>query len=98
LERIFYCDVGGCHASYDSVVFNRCCNYFMGVTMEDLNEVHDASEKILSFCEDQGMTIRTTVFACLIVAASLGGDRKKEAMRLFGMALDESEYHIRGNK
>ena len=70
----------------------------MGVTMEGLSEVHDASEKILSFCEDQDMTTRTTVFACLIVAASLGGDRKKEAMRLFGMALDESEYHIRGNK
>jgi hypothetical protein len=34
LERIFYCDGGRCHASYDSVVFDRCCNYFMGVTMK----------------------------------------------------------------
>lgn len=63
--------------------------------MEGLHEVLDASEKILDFCEDSDMTERTTVFACLIVAASLGGDRKKETMRLFGMALDASEYHMR---
>jgi hypothetical protein len=98
LERVFCSDGRGFCAADCSVVFNRCCNYFMGVTMDELKEACSASEKILDFCEAQGMSSKTAALACLVSAASVGWSNKKELMQFFGLILDKAESEFGRNK
>jgi hypothetical protein len=70
----------------------------MGVTMNELKEACSASEKILDFCEAQGMSSKTAALACLVSAASVGWSNKKELMQFFGLILDKAESEFGRNK
>lgn len=66
--------------------------------MDELKEACDASDKILNFCEAEGMTSKTAAFACLVSAASVGWPNKKELMQFFGLVLDKAESEFRRKK